>query len=241
MSRDWSPRSPPPSRGMYERRDANSSLVKRSDGKVEPRGGEGVEDVASFLELHRTIIRHFPRPCEPGFRKFVGVDEQRSPEAESFPALVQRAAALAALNDHGGIGNESHRSVPKDEVPGRCWMSVIELSHREVTPHDYRLKLGVLRGIALGEGSSQDRDRDPIGVNRRLVRLCIDSTSEATNDDHPLSSERASKFPRDLSAFIGRGSGADDSNPRVRQWKFEPSSDKESRRRVLALDLIQWS
>src|SRR5207244_11924026 len=80
MSRDWLPRCPPPSRGMYERRDANSSLVKRSDGKAEPRAREEVEDVASFLELHSTIIRHFPRPCAPGFRKVVGVVAPRTAE-----------------------------------------------------------------------------------------------------------------------------------------------------------------
>src|SRR5256712_869079 len=241
MLRDWLPRSPPPSRGMYERRDANSSLVKRSDGKAEPRAREEVEDVARFLELHRAIVRHLPRPCKPRFRKFVGVDEQRSPEAQGFPALVQRAAALAALNDYRGIRNQGHRSVPKDEVLWRCRISVIELSDREVTSHDYRLKLGVLGGIGLRDWSSQDRDRHSVGVNRRLVRHRIDSTSQAAHDDDPLPSEPAGKLRRDPPAFVRRGSGADDGNPRVRQWKSEPSSDKESRRRVLALDLVQWS
>src|SRR5437016_13126276 len=52
MSRDWLPRSPPPSRGMYERRDANSSFVKRGDGKAEHRTAAELWDVARCLEQH---------------------------------------------------------------------------------------------------------------------------------------------------------------------------------------------
>src|SRR6266487_90842 len=77
-SRDCWPMAPP-SRGVYERRAAYSSRVKRSDGKVEPRAGQEVEDVAGLLELDGAILGHLPRPFKPPLGKLAGVDEQRSP------------------------------------------------------------------------------------------------------------------------------------------------------------------
>ncbi len=103
---------------------------------------EHAEQFVHASEYERSVVEYLARPRKLRLDERLQ-QEERPPEAERFPALRERAAALAGLDDDGRVRDERHGAVASREVPSGDGAAGRELGDEQVLLADSLLERGV--------------------------------------------------------------------------------------------------
>ena len=77
---------------------------------------ERLQNLLDILEHMGTVLPHLFRPSELGIFEYRLQNEERTIEAQRFPALGECPARFAGLDDHRRVAEQSHRAVTSGEV-----------------------------------------------------------------------------------------------------------------------------
>src|SRR5688572_6791391 len=215
-----------------------SSESKRGPFVMAPLRQELEEELQVLAgEKLRPVVTHLVRPLEPlgGNRLH---EKERPSETKRLPALVERAACLSRLDDHGCVGKERHGAVSHGKVLAPGWVSGRKLRDREVVPHDQVLERAILRRKSLVERRTENGDRLSSGLDCGLMRGGVDPFCEPAHDDNVALYELESQGACPYEPVSGRLPGANNGNtPTSRERGV--TGNEEHRRGVLLLHLVE--
>lgn len=229
-----------PSRGLFtQQRIALSESKELATGELRHLVQHHLEVLPR--EHLRTVANHLLRPGELRVVREALHKEEKPSESKRFPALAERAALLAGLDDDGRVGEERHGAIANRKVLWLYRLARCKLRDDELLAHETLLKRAVLRRIRLIERRSDDGDRMPPLLECCLMRRRVDAFGEATDDDNAARDEGFCESTRPLQSFRGRLSRPDNRDARAVSKERHVASDEKTRRGVLCLDLVKRS